>query len=52
MRRLLRLEASEFVLQPESRRIPKRKNFFVGLGLGLSKNRKMGQSQNRTMRRM
>jgi len=42
MRRLLRLEASEFVLQPESRRIPKRKNFFVGLELGLSKTGKWG----------
>lgn len=37
MRRLLRLESPEPVLQDESRRNPKRKNYFDGLRLGLSK---------------
>jgi hypothetical protein len=37
MRRLLRLQSPEPALQDEFRRNPKRKNYFDGLRLGLSK---------------
>ncbi len=43
MRRLLRLESTESVVQPEFRRNPKRKSIFEGIRLSLPKTGKAGQ---------
>ena len=43
MRRLLRLESTESVVQPDFRRNPKRKNIFEGIRLSLPKTGKAGQ---------